>query len=290
MKWIRECALLGVAAALVFDVSAQSAKVAATDPDISTATPPSGSLSAIPPIPGGESTILGGAIRDVDPVLDRFTLRIVGEKPMRILYDERTQVFLDGKHIPLRDLKPSEHASVQTTLDGTSVFAISVHILTQRQEGAFQAEVVDYDPTTGNLSLVSGGGGEPMQVKVSANTRFDRKGQQGFTSGQTGPSDLRPGALVSLQFEPDGGGRAYATQITFLATPGSQFVFGGNLISLDMQTGTLVLLDPKNNQTYQISFNPVTVPSIQKAHAGQHVRVSAEYDGTRYVASDVTLY
>ena len=69
--------------------------------------------STMPPLPRGKSTILGGAIRDVDPVLDRFTLRIVGEKPIRILFDERTQVFLDGKKIPLRELRPSSHASVE---------------------------------------------------------------------------------------------------------------------------------------------------------------------------------
>src|SRR5579863_1204224 len=85
-------------------------------------------LSAIPPLPSGKSTILGGAIHDVDPVLDRFSLRIVGEKPITILFDERTQVFLDGKKIPLLDLRPASHASVQTILDGTSVFALSVHI------------------------------------------------------------------------------------------------------------------------------------------------------------------
>jgi hypothetical protein len=290
MKWIRQFVLVGAAAALVLPAGAQSTQVAATDPDISTATPPSADLSAIPPIPRGESTILGGAIRNVDPVLDRFTLRIVGEKPMRILFDERTQVFLDGKKIPLRDLRPSEHASVQTTLDGTSVFAISVHILSQLQEGAYQGEVVSYDPTTGNLNLVSGRGGEPILVKVSSETRFDRKGQKSFASDQTGASDLRPGALVSLQFEPDGRGRADATQITFLATPGSQFVFGGNLIALDMHTGTMVLLDPMNEQTYQISFNPVSLSNIQRIHAGQRVRVSTEYDGTRYVARVITLY
>lgn len=289
MRRIWQFVLIGAAATLALHVRAQSTQVATNDPDI-TATPASDDLSVIPPLPRGESTILGGAIRDVDPVLDRFTLRIVGEKPIRILFDERTQVFLDGKRIPLRALRPSQHASVQTTLDGASVFAISVHILTQQQEGAYRGEVLSYDPTTGNLNLVSGPGGHPILVKVSSETRFDRKGQRSFASEQTGPSDLRPGALISLQFEPDGSGRAYATQITFLATPGSQFVFGGNLIALDMHTGTMVVLDPKNDQTYQISFNPIGLPMIRKAHAGQRVRVSAEYDGTRYVARDVTLY
>ena len=127
--------VLGIALAGSFVLSSQLAihaqvkeKTSAVDPDLA-ASNASHNLSAIPPLPAGKSTILGGAIRDVDPVLDRFTLRIVGEKPLKILFDERTQVFVDGKKTPLRDLHASEHASIQTTLDGTSIFAISVHIL-----------------------------------------------------------------------------------------------------------------------------------------------------------------
>ena len=276
-----------VAAAPWFSAKAQRAQLASTEADLTAPTVASG---VIPPLPGGRSTILGGAIRDVDPVLDRLTLRIVGEKPMRILFDERTQVFVDGKRISLRDLKPCEHASIQTTLDGTAVFALSIHILSQLQSGEYRGEVVSYDASSGDLELATGAGGQPIRVRVSSETKFDRKGQGTFASAQSGPSDLQPGALVSLQFEPDGKGRGEATQITFLATPGSQFVFGGSLIALDMHTGTMVILDPKDDRSYQIAFNPASVPSIQNVHAGQRVRVTAEYDGTRYVARDVTVY
>lgn len=54
---------------------------------------------------------------------------------MKILFDQRTQVFRDGVKIPLLDLKPADHASVQTTLDGEKLFAISIHILSQLHRG-----------------------------------------------------------------------------------------------------------------------------------------------------------
>jgi hypothetical protein len=249
-----------------------------------------GDLSAIPALPLGQSTILGGAIGDVDPVLDRFTLRIFGEKPLKIFFDERTQVFVDGKKIPLRDLHASEHASIQTTLDGTSIFAITVHILSQAQQGEYRGEVLSFDPSTGDLRLVGGHGGEPIRVTVSSGTKFSRKGQGSFTSAQSGPSDLQRGALVSIQFEPDGKGRGSATTVTIFATPGSQFVFSGNLIALDMHAGTMVVLDPRDDQSYQIEFNSGTMASFPNVHTGQRVRVSAEYDGTHYLAHNVTAY
>src|SRR5579885_3815029 len=34
----------------------------------------SGDLPSLPPAPRGKSTVIGGSIRDVDPVLDRLTL------------------------------------------------------------------------------------------------------------------------------------------------------------------------------------------------------------------------
>lgn len=290
MKQIPQLALLGAVALLAsVRTNAQGVHVTESEVDL-TASPSTRDLTGIPPLPHGTSTILGGALRDVDPVLDRFTLRIVGEKPMKILYDERTQVFVDGKRIPLNQLHAAEHASVQTTLDGTAVFAISVHILSQLQQGDYRGEVVSYDPTSGILEVVSGKGGDPIRVRVSSDTKFDRKGQGTFTSSESGPADLRPGSLVSLQFDPDGKGRATATQVTLLATPGSKFVFTGNLVALDMHAGNLMLLDPRSDQNYQIDFLPGTVSGIQNVHAGQRVRVAAEYDGTRYLAQDVTAY
>src|SRR6185503_4871637 len=143
MKRIPEFALLG---AVVFSLSAARAvaqgveQAASAGPDLTPATHLK-SVTSIPSLPKGTSTILGGSIRDIDPVLDRFTLHIVGEKPMKILYDQRTQLFVDGKRISLNQLRPAEHASVQTTLDGTDVFAISVHILSQLQQGDYSGQV-----------------------------------------------------------------------------------------------------------------------------------------------------
>lgn len=272
---------------LLFAVNAADAQQpnsAAIDKEAS-----SGSLSVIAPLPTGTSTILGGSIQDVDPVLDRFTLKITGEKPMRILFDGRTQVFLDGKRVSLRELHAAQHASVQTVLDDTSVFALSIHILSQLQQGDYRGEVASFNPGTGELAVVSGKGGEPVNLHVSSNTRFSRKGQTEFAAGSSSAADLQRGALVSIRFEPDGKGHGSAEEITFLATPGSRFEFAGNVIALDLHSGTMALLDPRDHQTYEIAVSPGT-PGVQDLRSGQRVRVTAEYDGTHYRAQNVTVY
>lgn len=246
-----------------------------------------GRLVDIPPLPGGKSTILGGAIRTIDPVKDQFVLHVVGQKPLKILFDERTQVYRDGVRIPLHDLKPAEHASVQTTLDGAQVFAISIHILSKAAEGQYQGRIEDFDPGSGRLMLSEGGTGSNLHVFVTKDTSVVRQGQSAFTSENRGQSDLVRGALVSLEFQPDNKGQGIASKITILATPGAAFVFSGSVTALNVAQGYVVVLDPRDQQSYQIHFDPQN-RAVQNLHAGDNVRISAEYDGTRYIAKEIS--
>jgi Domain of unknown function (DUF5666) len=245
-------------------------------------------LTDVPSMPKGKSTILGGSIRDVDRVRDRFMLNVYGEKPMRILYDERTQVFRDGQRIPLHDLGTSAHASVQTTLDGATIFAISVHILSEQPSGDYEGRVRSFNPETGVLVLTSAASREPFRVQVTNQTAFKREGQAAFSSQQSGASDLAPGSLVTVEFASNNRGQGTAQQISVLAAPGATFIFSGALSALDMHTGALTLMDAKTNQAYQIFFDP-TYQSAQSLRAGQNVRISADYDGKRYVATEISV-
>ncbi|HWG21652.1 MAG TPA: hypothetical protein VG225_14065 [Terracidiphilus sp.] len=242
----------------------------------------------VPPLPHGKSTILGGAIRTVDPVRDQFVLNIYGEKPLKILFDERTQVFKDGKRIPLRELGAANHASVQTTLDGADVFAISVHILSQSPSGDYQGRVLSYDADNGMLILTAASGRPPFRVLISNQTSFRRLGQLAFSSVASSANDLVPGSLVTVKFAADRKGQGIAQEVSVLAAPGATFIFSGNLTALDLSTGSLVVVDPRTNTSYQIHFDPSRGPSSD-LRPGQHVRISADYDGTRYVATDISI-
>jgi hypothetical protein len=245
-------------------------------------------LTDIPPMPKGKSTVMGGSIRDVDQVRDRFVLNVYGEKPMRILYDERTQIFRDGKRIALRQLEPSAHASVQTMLDGASIFAVTVHILSQQPSGDYQGRVRSYNPDTGELTLTSAESREPFRIQVTNQTSFKREGQSAFSSQQSSANDLMPGSLVSVTFGSNNKGKGAAQEISVLAAPGATFIFSGALTALDMANGSLTLVDAKSNQSYQIFFDP-THQSADSLRPGQRVRISADYDGKGYVATEISV-
>jgi hypothetical protein len=243
----------------------------------------------IPPLPPGRTTIFGGQIRSVDPVRDQLTLDVYGQRPMRILFDERTQVYRDGKRVPLRDLTAVKHASVETTLDGSSIFAVSVHALSESTEGTYEGRILSYNAATDELIMSSGPLGDQFKVTVGRNTAVVRRGQSTFVSASGGAADLESGSLVSIQFAPGTNRGAVADRIEILAVPGAAFSFSGNISWIDLHTGLLVLTDPLDQKEHEIFFNPSSAPEVQDAHIGEGIHVVATYDGTRYVASAISL-
>jgi hypothetical protein len=298
----RTCAVFMLwSAALVFPaVSAPSQQLVtsqpAAEPDKSAAPEkaaapgdlPSDSVS-LPPLPPGKTTIIGGQIRNFDPVKDQFSLQIYGQRPMKILFDERTQVYRDGVRIPVRNLGSEEHASVQTTLDGASVFAVSIHILSESPEGECEGRVVRFNPDKGELIVASQMSPAPVTLSVPANASIARVGEPEFTAGPSGLSDLVPGSLVSASFESGGSHRNVATQIKVLAVPGAAFAFTGNISYLDMRSGIMVLVDPRDGKSYQIRFDSALLPASQSLHPEANVTVSATYDGSQYAANAITM-
>src|SRR3954468_18798731 len=168
-RYVRAAVFSGAFAVLAANVHGQSQPVPNEQPDMKSAFA-TADFSAIPALPRGKSTVVGGQIANVDPVLDQFTLRVFGQRPLKILFDERTQIYRNGAKIPLRDLRPEEHASVQTVLEGTSVFAMSIHMLSDMPQGESEGRVVDYNPETRELTIGSSMSREPIRMFLREDT------------------------------------------------------------------------------------------------------------------------
>ncbi|MHB1938462.1 MAG: hypothetical protein ACYCOR_18040 [Acidobacteriaceae bacterium] len=246
-------------------------------------------LADLPALPRGKSTVEGGTIRDVDPVRDQLSLKVYGAKPMKILFDERTQVYRDGVKTSLSDLHAEDHASVETVLDGTKIFALSIHMLSRAPEGECQGQVLNYDASTGQLTMAAALSGQPIELRVPAGTPIVGVGQFVVSSPEAGLSNLVKHALISVKFQSSGNGRGVATQISILAAPGSSFVFTGNVAFLDLSSNRLVLVDPQDNQRYPIVFDPNRFPMSRDLHVGTHLSVTTTFDGSRYIASAVKI-
>jgi hypothetical protein len=248
-------------------------------------------LPPLPLAPTGKTTVIGGVIRNIDPVLDQMTLGVYGSsKTIKILFDERTKFYLNGVKTPLDGMHTNDHASVETTLDGDSVFAVSVHMLSQGPQGECRGQVLAFDPRDGVVTVRNTLSGAPIQLHVQPRTTIARSGQPTFTAAQTGTSDLMRGALIDVQFESDNRGNAIADAISILATPGSGFYFSGSITFLDLHAGTMAITDPRTQTSYTVSFDPAQFPASRTLHDGSRVGVTARFDGKQYVASKLDVY
>ncbi len=250
--------------------------------------PPVAVLGKLPPLPKGRTTVIGGAIRDINPVLDQFTLKIFGGSSMKILFDERTEVYRNGARIPVLNLRPIDHASVETTLDGTNVYAMRIHMLTKFPHGECMGQVINFDPQSGILRINAALSPQPIVLEVPAGTPVVRVGQSTFLAGGGGIADLAPGSLVDVNFSASGSGHGVATHIDVLATYGADFVFGGVLTFLDVPNGQMTILDPRDDHRYRVAFDPSQFPVSSQLREGSHVQVTAQFDGTRYVVTTIT--
>lgn len=245
---------------------------------------------ALPPEPPGPSTVIGGLLRNVDPVRDQITLQVFGGgQRMKILYDERTQVYRNGQRISVLDLKPEDRASIETTLDGDNIFALRIHMLSDRAEGECDGQVLEYNTRNGELVINSALSPQSIRLRVPAGTPVVRVGQTGFTADQRGIDDLLRGSLVAVKFEPSQSGLGVASKIQVLATPGSTFSFRGEVSYIDFPGGQLVIVDPSDNRSYRFAFSADQLATVRQLHEGSNVRVNAGFDGSRYRANQITI-
>lgn len=240
-------------------------------------------------LPKGKSTVIGGTISAVDPIADRLTLKVFGGKQMKILFDERTLFYRDGAKSSLRDLRANDHASVETMSDGDTVFARSIHMLSQSPEGEAHGQIVSYDPGTSTLTVSESLSPESIRLVVPAGTTIVRQGQSASRSGPAGFSALQKGTLISATFASDTKGQGIAHHIAILASPGDELSFSGSVSFLDLRSNQFVVADAGNNQSYKIVFDPAALPEARNLHEGANVKVTAEFDGSRYIARAITL-
>lgn len=235
------------------------------------------------PAPAGKPALVGGTISNIDRVNDELTVRPFGGAPMRVLFDGRTLVWRNGVKVSTRELRAGEKAYVDTVLDGSSVFAKSVRVLSQGTSGEARGQVVSFDPSRGELTLNDGLSPQPFKVRILPGTKVMRNDRE------TSTNLLQPGTLVVVAFSPGQGTRVAAQQVTVVAEPGTSFAYIGRVMALDLRAGTIVVMDPRDKKTYEIRFDPGSIKIDGDLQLGSEVIVEARFDGTHYATNAIKV-
>lgn len=250
------------------------------------ANPGAGPLPDLPPTPKGKASLMGGTIRKIDHVRDQMTLEFFGGGSGKILFDGRTKVLRDGSPSTLKELKAGDRVYLETVLDGTTVFARNIRVIVQSGQGHSDGQVLSYRPEAGELTVRDALSPEPLKLRLTADSEVLREGRK------VGATELQQGTLIAAEFLPAAGSDKsvpIARRISILAQPGTQLVFSGRIVTLDLHTGLLILLNPQDGKNYEVYLDPAASAKQESLHEGTEVTVNTRFDGTRYAVSSISI-
>jgi hypothetical protein len=240
------------------------------------------SAPGVPAVPKGNISLFGGTIQSVDHVRDRLVLQVFQGHKMPLLFDERTQVFRDGKAASLDDVEAGQRAYVDSMLDGTDIFARSIRIEKPSGGGQSSGQVVDYQPESGELVLRDPITTETVKMRLAPGVAIQRGDHV------TKASELTAGTLVSLAFTPSAN-EPVVSEITILASPGEAYTFAGQVSALDVTRGLLVLEDSARHKSYDLYFDPNARQLASQLKLGANVTAKTQFDGKQYRVHDVIV-
>jgi hypothetical protein len=252
-----------------------------TTPEVpETTVNPASLLPALPALPRAKVSLIGGTVYKLDRIRDQFTIQVFGGGKMKIYFDPRTHIYKDGGEASVADLRRGDRVSIDTILDGSTVFASTIR-LKGVAGGEGQGIVVSYREDKGELQIRDALSPIPLKLHLTSKTRVIDHGQP------ASPSLLTRGTLVSVTFGSPKDGHAVAYEVSVLATPGASFTFVGQISALDLSTGLLVLTSATDGKTYEIYLDPSL--SGDNLRQATQVTVHTRFDGNRYVAQNLTV-
>jgi hypothetical protein len=240
-------------------------------------------LLDLPELPKKQVTLIGGTVTKLNPIEDNMTVRpFGGGKKLRVVFDARTKFIRNGVAAAQRDLRMGDRVYLDTLLNGTQVFAKTIWIQAEAPSGNGRGQIVDYDPSAQLLTVREELSQQPVRFRLTSSTTI-KQGTQ--TKAIT---DLAPGTLVSMTFGPQQDRYSTVREISVLAQPGTAYSFFGTITFLDLSAKVIAIDNANDGKNYEIHFEDLPQGSVRNLKRGMQVGISAVFDGTRYIARDVS--
>jgi hypothetical protein len=237
-----------------------------------------------PPLPHNRVTLMGGTLTNVNEIQNRITVKPFGGKQrLRMDFDMRTHIFLDGQAGSGRDLKVGQRVYLDTMLKGSQVFAKNIWIRSGFGNGNARGQILDYDSRTNTLTIRDEVASQPVHFRLDPAAVIHSGTQTGSLA------DLKPGSLVEVSFDSGKSQSGVVRELSLLATPGSSFTFLGTITYIDLPQKLISVANQNDGKNYDIYFESLPSSILQSLHEGSEASVSALFDGRRYVAQKVDV-
>jgi hypothetical protein len=258
---------------------AQQPHAAEADQERSGADP----LLDLPPLPNNTVSLVGGVVTKLDRVRDRMVVRAFGGQDMTVAFDIRTKFSSNGAPAEARDIRPGSRVYVDTMYDGSRIFAKSVRIETKPGQGDARGQVEAYDTRRGILTLRDQVSPLAVRLKVTPQTSVTVNHRSGSLA------DLRPGALVVVNFASQADVLSTAREIQVLATPGQTFTFAGPITFIDLRSRRLAINNRADSQIYDIALDSTPARFIRILRFGADAVITTVFDGKHYQARSIEI-
>jgi len=238
-----------------------------------------------PPLPTGNTTLVGGIITGLDRIGNRISVAIYGGGHWTIVFDERTHIYRNGAEVTQLALKKGDRVYVDTMLDTNNrdVFARNIRVGVVAPPADIDGQIIDADAGHNEITVRDSVGSSSVRFLVDQQTRISR--------GPAAASfrDLQPGSLVRIKFAPDRADRGFAREISILALPGSTFTFAGPITFLDAHRGVLAVHNMQDGKNYDLHYDLARTPVASQLAVGTEVTVLATFNSTEYTATQITV-
>lgn len=263
---------------------------AATPPPQSSAAPANkahaddaANLLALPAVPKGKVSVVGGTVNKVDLVHDQLVIRVFGGKDLQLSVDPRSSVLQDNRPITLSQLRPGMSVSVDTLADGRVLFAKTVRVNTSSNPAEIRGQVTSYDSSRQIATVHDELYPSEVKVRLTPHTKFTKDGRA--IEAKT----LRTGDLVRVVLSNAQQSSDAADTIEIVAEPGNRFVFDGTLAAIDLRMHTMTILNKTDGAMHEVSIGPLDQETLRSLREGAEISVETQFDGTRYVARSLSV-
>lgn len=237
-----------------------------------------------PPLPKGKATLIGGIATRVDHVRDRLTIQPFGKgEKLKVFIDERSHIYRNGTETTVLGIHQGDRVYADTMLDGSRIFAKNVRVITEPTLAQVHGQVIAVRPDKGTVTVQDQLSSKPVSFAIGGLTKYNSP------KGTVTAADVRPGALVDVQFATGRQSRDTATEVTIVAKPGDSYLFAGKVTSIDMHSSMFVVENRSDDQAYEVHFDRGAMPDVQTLKVGEQVTARAIFDGKQYKTNDLTI-
>jgi hypothetical protein len=236
------------------------------------------------PLPKKKLTLIGGTVREIDPIRNRMTVDIYGGKEMKLIFDDRTKVTRNGAEVNPLLIRKGDRVYLDTQLaSGNKIFAKQIQIVTKFEAADLNGQVVNFDPKTRTIEVRDQLSSAPFRFVVDQDAAITANGGKAATM-----ADLQPGALVMAHFNNGQGGRGTIRDINILAAPGAEFTLYGRVNHLDLRSGFLAVQNKADDKAYEVKFSPAQF-KVDDLSIGSEVAITAKFNGQDYEAQSLNV-